>query len=246
MCLLVLAYRAHSRYPLILAGNRDEFLDRPTRPAMFWPDRTNVLAGQDLRAGGTWLGVTTHGRVAALTNHRDARRPAVNGRSRGLLVLDALDGAPVTAHTAYDGYNLIHGTIDRLWYGNNVQPWNEELGPGIHTLSNALLNTPWPKAERARAGFTREIQRLEPSVNALFELLDDPTLAPDHALPDTGVGLVWERALSAIKIATPAYATRCSTVILVDLNGRVRFEERDHSSGNIARFSFELRSEGNH
>ncbi len=239
MCLLVLAYHAHPRYPFILASNRDEFLDRPTRPAAFWPEPKGLLAGRDARAGGTWLGITTNGRFAVLTNHRDARKTPVHGRSRGLLTLDALNGSPFDVDARYDGYNLIHGTIDRLRYRNNVGPVDVELPPGIHALSNAVLNTPWPKTERARSAFERAVDGPEPRMDDLFALLNDTATAADAELPDTGIGLDRERALSAIKIVTPTYGTRCSTVIMVRDDGRTRFEERDHSSGHIARFSFE-------
>ena len=240
MCLLVLAHRVHARYPFILASNRDEFLERPTEPAHFWADRPELLAGRDVRAGGTWLGITRTGRFAILTNHRDTRKPKVQGRSRGLLMLDALDGEQLDEQERYEGYNLIQGPVGALRYRNNVDGADHFLPAGIHTLSNAVLNTPWPKTVRARERFAEVIRDNDPSIEDLFAMLRDETRAPDHELPDTGVGLEWERALSAIMIRTPDYGTRCSTVITIDTDDRVIFEERDHASGNVARLSFSL------
>jgi uncharacterized protein with NRDE domain len=234
MCLIALAYRQHPRYPLVVMANRDEFLDREAEPAHFWADAPHVLAGRDLRAGGTWMGITRQGRFAALTNHRDLRRPLVEGPSRGQLVREALeqDIAPGTTAT-YAGLNLIHGTVDDLRYLNNITPHHQPLEPGIHGLSNALLNTPWPKVQRATQGMEEVLSgRQDQLIEALFELLSDEATAADEHLPDTGLGLPQERALSSIFIRTPGYGTRCSTVVLVDTNGRVHFQERSWPDGH--------------
>jgi len=239
VCLIAFAYKAHPRFPLIVAANRDEFLDREADAAHFWPDRPSILAGRDRRALGTWLGITTQGRFAAITNHRDLRRAAVNGPSRGLLVRDALLGHPPADPEPRDGYNLLHGTADELWYRSNISGADSPLAPGVHGLSNALLNTEWPKVVRAKEGLQRVIEADEPDPERLFELLADPWQAPDGELPDTGLDLPRERALSSIRIDLPGYGTRCSTVLLVDRNGQVRFEERTHRTGGrvLERFS---------
>ena len=156
MCLIVLAYKAHPRFPLIVAANRDEFLDRPTLPAHFWSDAPDILAGRDERAGGTWLGITRSGRFAALTNYRDLRLPLVKGPSRGGLVRAGLDGSlDPTATGGYEGFNLLYGAVDALRYHTNVNGTDQPLEPGIRGLSNHLLDTPWPKVKRAKAGLTR-------------------------------------------------------------------------------------------
>ena len=240
MCLLVLAHRAHARYPFILASNRDEFLERPTEPAHFWADRPELLAGRDVRAGGTWLGITRTGNFAILTNHRDTRKSKVQGRSRGLLMLDVLAGKKIDDLEHFEGYNLIHGPLAALRYRNNVDGVDQILPAGIHMLSNAVLNTPWPKTVRARNRFMEVMRSDDPPIEDLFTLLRDETRAPDSELPDTGVGLEWERALSAIMIRTAQYGTRCSTVITIDNEGGVVFEERDHATGHVARFTFDL------
>lgn len=234
MCLIALAYRQHPRYPLVVMANRDEFLDRPAEPAHFWPDAPHLLAGRDLRAGGTWMGITRHGRFAALTNHRDLRRPAVEGPSRGHLVRQALEqhiDQGIT--TPYAGLNLIHGTVDELHYLNNITPDLTPLAPGIHGLSNALLNTPWPKVQRAKAGLEQVLNGPEDQlINGLFDLLTDEATAPAGQLPDTGLDQAMERALSSIFIRTPGYGTRCSTVVLVDHHGQVHFQERSWPDGH--------------
>lgn len=235
MCLIVLAYRRHPRYALVLAANRDEFRNRAAAPAHFWEDAPNILAGRDLQAGGTWMGITRTGRFAALTNHRDLRRPLRNGPSRGLLVRKALENGLDEEDTArYEGFNLLHGPVEALRYQNNVQPDSRPLSPGIHGLSNAFLNTPWPKVERAMVAMERLIELADDDlVQGLFDLLADRKTAPDELLPETGLEKEKERAVSSILIDTPNYGTRCSTIVLVDRDGRVLFEERSIPYGTV-------------
>lgn len=234
MCLIVLAYKVHPRYPLIVAANRDEFLARPTSPMHFWDDAPTILAGRDDRAGGTWMGLSTAGRFAALTNFRDLRQPQREGLSRGLLVRQALEQDIGSLDTsAYAACNLLFGTVDDLCYHSNVDGTNSELLPGIHGLSNHLLNTPWPKVQRAKADLAKVIEGEEVQVEALFSLLSNPALAADEELPETGLSLDWERELSAVMIRTEGYATRCSTVLLVGAKGGdnqrpTRIVERSH------------------
>lgn len=240
MCLIAFAYKAHPRYPLIVAANRDEFLDREADPAHFWEDHPIILAGRDRKAKGTWMGVTRSGRFAAVTNHRDLRRPAVNGPSRGLLVRDALLADPPGDAAPVDGYNLLHGPLDALRYRSNISGEDSALTPGVHGLSNALLNTPWPKVRRAIARMRSIASEAEPEPDALFSLLSESDQAQDAELPDTGLGVERERALSAIRIDLPGYGTRCSTVILVCSDGTVWFEERTWQTGQVVREQFRL------
>lgn len=242
MCLIALAYHTHRRYPLVLAANRDEFLERPADPARFWEDAPHILAGRDRKAGGTWMGISRTGRLAAITNHRDFHRPAKPGPSRGLLVRKALEGELDGEDTSrYDGFNLLHGTVEELHYHNNVQPHSSSLAPGVHGLSNAFLNTPWPKVERATAMLHGLLEAEEDDlVEGLFTLLANDRPAPEERLPDTGLPTDMERAVSPIFIDTPGYGTRCSTVLLVDADGRVHFEERTARSLQVVRRSFAL------
>ena len=235
MCLIALAYRVHPRFPFIIAANRDEFMDRPTERAHFWGDTAHILAGRDLRAGGTWLGITRTGHFAAITNYRDLRRSPVGGPSRGQLVRAALEGVIDTSATdVYEGFNLLYGPLGALRYHNNLQPMDEALTPGIHGLSNHFLDTPWPKVERA----TAEMRQLVAGPDAelipgLFTLLAHDAVALDELLPDTGLPLPLERAASSIFIRSSGYGTRCSTVVLVDREGRVRFEERTTGGAKV-------------
>ena len=236
MCLIVLAYKVHPSFPLIVAANRDEFLDRPTAVAQFWPDASHILAGRDLRAGGTWLGITTGGRFAALTNHRDLRKPQISGPSRGALVRMALEtGIEGVDTSVYEGFNLLHGTVDELMYHSNVNGARSMLDPGIHGLSNHLLNTPWPKVERARDRMSALLNADAVTPENLFLLLSDTTPATEAELPDTGIGPEWERVLSPIHIRTEHYGTRCSTVLLVDREGVLYFEEKSYAPAHHVR-----------
>jgi uncharacterized protein with NRDE domain len=236
MCLILLAIDAHPKYRLILAANRDEFLARPTAPAAFWEDAPQVLAGRDLQGGGTWLGITTTGRLAALTNFRDLRSRRPHAPSRGNLVSAYLRGTmSVAAYrdyleregSTYNDFNLLFGDPHTLNWFSNRGNRHSLLAPGVHGLSNEFLDSPWPKVNFGRQG----LERLAGSGGAirpeeLFAILADRTIAPDHLLPDTGVGIERERALSPLFIATPSYGTRSSTVILVDRESRVTFSEQ--------------------
>lgn len=236
MCLILFAYKVHPEYPLVLAANRDEVYARPTAPAAFWSDHPNIYGGRDLEHGGTWLGVTRNGRVSAVTNFRDGYATKDSTRSRGELVGDFLRGTEPArayadrisreAHT-YNGFNLIVGDLDELHYVSNRGTRVTMIEPGIHGLSNHLLNTPWPKIKRGKtilAGLLHD----NPSalVDGLDALLADRATAPDDVLPDTGVGLPRERILSPAFIISPLYGTRSSTVVLIDNHGQVVFTER--------------------
>ena len=227
MCLLVMAYQVDPHYPLIVAANRDEFHERPTAPLHQWQDAPHIIAGRDLQGGGTWMGVTTQGIFAALTNHRDMRRAMVPGRpSRGSLVRKALEGQDLGDTSMYEGCNLIHGHWRDLWYHDNVRPTSERLPPGIHGLSNAFLNTPWPKVRSAVGRIRQLVEHDERSPGPYFDLLALEELAPDHELPSTGLEQEWERKLSAIRIKADGYGTRSSTVLMVERDGTARIWER--------------------
>jgi len=240
MCLILLAYGVHPRFPLVFAANRDEFHERPTAPAAFWDDAPHVLAGRDLRAGGTWMGVARDGRWAALTNFRDPEDVA-RERSRGELVAGYLTGTDtpdqylrqVAAQMdEFSGFNLLIGDTREVAYVGNRGGAARRLPPGVYGLSNHLLDTPWPKVRRG----TRDLEQAlaapgEPHVERLFEILAGSDPASDDELPETGVGREWERVLSSLFIVSPAYGTRASTVLLMDTGGRVTFVERSFRPG---------------
>ncbi len=242
MCLILLALRTHPAYPLVIAANRDEFYERPTATAGSWEDSPRVLAGRDLVGGGTWLGVDVGGRFAAVSNFRDGREaPRPQAPSRGMLVADYLEGAAsVTDYLSsvqtcgghYNGFNLIVGDLTTVSYCSNRTPSPRRLDAGIFGVSNHCLDTPWPKLERGKAGLRRLLSAHGAlDIEALFALLADRHVPSDADLPDTGVGIEWERLLSPIFIESAHYGTRSSTVLLCDRAGWLIFVERSFEPG---------------
>lgn len=236
MCLIAIAYRVHPEYPLVVAANRDEFYARPTAQAAFWDDAPGILAGRDLECMGTWLGVTRTGRFAAVTNFRDPADLRTSAESRGTLVSRFLQSdVPAAAFVdevdaqagAYRGFNLLAYDAESLVYYSNRGAVRQHLEPGIYGLSNHLLDTPWPKVRRARERLGVALTP-EPAVESLFALMADTSLAPDDELPQTGVGAERERMLSAARIVSESYGTRCSTVLTQSKSGAVRFAERTY------------------
>jgi uncharacterized protein with NRDE domain len=231
----------------LLIANRDEFYARPTAPLAFWDDEPDLLAGRDLQAGGTWLGVTRQGRFAAITNYRDPRANNPDAPSRGALVSDYLRGrgTPVDYLTRlvpraaeYNGFNLLVGDGQHLFYYSNQDGSPRCLEPGFYGLSNHVLNTPWPKLERGRAGLLAQLQGpSEPATDDLLELLADRTRAADEHLPDTGVPREWERILSSIFIESPGYGTRTSNILRLYRDGRLSLSEKNWSDGSLREFS---------
>jgi uncharacterized protein with NRDE domain len=234
MCLLALAWRIHPDYPLILAGNRDERHARASAAAGFWSDAPQVLAGRDLEAGGTWLGMTTVGRFAVVTNYREGLNPMKAPRSRGALTAEFLTGdmspqayvESLRPHAReYGAFSLICGDADSLWYFSNRGGEPAPVMPGIHALSNHLLDTPWPKVQAAKAGLKLLLDSGAVTTDALFRLLADRTPA-QGPLPDTGIGPELEKRVSAAFVQDPVYGTRCSTLLLRQSQGGTRFAER--------------------
>lgn len=259
MCLILFAHRAHPDLPLVVAANRDERYDRPTQPAAFWPEAPQVLAGKDLEAGGTWLGISQTGRFAAITNFRNGsgRQPAL--RSRGELTRDfLLDGDEPREYARkvlnrgaeYGGFNLLLGDGDRLVYCENLHNSAAEIPPGIYGLSNHLLDTPWPKvvSGKTRLGSCLEAWHSAGGAdsNVLLDLLGDKSIAEDEYLPDTGVGMAMERYLSPMFIEGDDYGTCCSTVLIVDRGWEAKFHERSFygTTPKDVAYEFSLRSGG--
>jgi uncharacterized protein with NRDE domain len=236
MCLLVIGWKAHPRYRFVLAGNRDEFHERPSAPLGWWAESPGVLAGKDLKAGGTWLGIARSGRIGVVTNFRDLEAPVSAAPSRGELVprfltaatspkefLDDLRGAA----PRYSGFNLLLGGPRTLYYfSNRAGEPPRPLAAGIYGLSNHRLDTPWPKLVRSRERLAGLLKAAELEITEVFELLADRHPSPEDSLPDTGLPLDWERALSAPFVVHPRYGTRCSTVMLVERGGRTVIHER--------------------
>lgn len=255
MCLIFLSVRNHPRYKLIIAANRDEFYQRKTAAADYWNDHPEILGGRDLEAKGTWMAINKNGRIAMVTNYRDLKNIKSVAPSRGALVTDFL----LDTHSpedylkqvekkghAYNGYNLIVGSAEALWYTSNYQEGVHELSTGLHGLSNHLLDTPWPKVERGLSKMKDVLSANEIATDSLFNVLFDDTIAPDNKLPDTGVGLERERMLSSMFIKSPGYGTRCSTVVLIDNSNHVKFSERVYDLQSFAftqkDFAFTIKS----
>ena len=238
MCIIFFAYDRHADHPLIVLANRDEFYDRPSLAAGFWPDFPSIYAGRDLIGGGTWLGVTKSGRFAAVTNYRDPSAP-VGKRSRGELVAGYLRSEAASERylaeiakrsNEYSGFNLLVGEISKgrreLFYYSNRGGDPAELSSGIYGLSNHLLDTPWPKVALGKQRFEQLVSSGVVDRGRSFEILADETLAADADLPSTGIPYEAEKAISAIFIKTPGYGTRCSTLLTFDREMNWEMEER--------------------
>jgi uncharacterized protein with NRDE domain len=253
MCLLVLAWMTHPRYRLVAAANRDEFHDRSAAPLAWWNDDGRVLAGRDLRAGGTWMGVTRAGRFGVVTNFRELEAPpGTDAPSRGRLVPEFLAGIdPPGAFVdrlngsagRFAGFNLLVGDARELHYvSNRDSAGPRALEPGLYGLSNHRLDTPWPKLVKTRERFAAALEQRELEAGAFFELLDDREPAASDSLPDSGLPPDWERALSAPFVLNERYGTRCSTVVLAGHDGRTitaerRFDAAGRQTG-ATRFEF--------
>jgi uncharacterized protein with NRDE domain len=255
MCLLVLAWQVHPHYRLVVAANRDEFHERPTAAMGKWPAPDDIVAGRDLRAGGTWLAMDRTRRFGIVTNFRDLQPRTPDAPSRGNLIPNYLrneagaerylkDLQPTAG--GYSGFNLLLTDNDSLWYASNrAEHFARPLPPGIYGLSNEFLDTPWPKLQRVRRRFDPLLMNGdEVSKDELFAILSDPTQAGiNEELPKTGVSREWEQLLSSPFIRNEDYGTRCSTIVLLEPSGGVSLTERRFDSGGsvIADTEFSLR-----
>ena len=269
MCLIAFAWNAHPHYAVALIANRDEFHARPAAPAAWQSDDSSVIGGVDLQAGGSWLQVSRRGRLAAVTNYRDGLNPPPTQRSRGTLVVDfvrskhaAAEFALANASTGYaiGRHTLLTWDGSSLWQsGNYPAAHAAAIAPGLHVLSNADLDAPWPKSQRVQMALARWLQvdaaksdqaksdqaqsdqaksdqakSDQASLEPLFAILADATQAADPELPCTGIPIEWERRLSSPFIHGSDYGTRCSTVILISHSGEMTFEERRFGPQGVA------------
>ena len=255
MCLIVCAYNCHPGYLLILGANRDEYRDRPAEQARFWPDAPHILAGRDLQGGGTWLGITTDGKLAAITNYRDPHQQVVEPPSRGTLPADFLKNQDITIEKfqcalnrdgqLYDGFNLLYGSARDLHYFTNRGGSSGPIPPGIHGLSNHLLDTRWPKVSAARSRLKTILQGKHIEPEQIFAVLSDSAPFAYRVLPDTGIGPERERLLSPIFIPDEGYGTRSTTVLIIDRSGCVTFSERTFDltrTVTTQRYSFPIKT----
>ena len=252
MCLISFAFQYHPDYPLLVVANRDEFHARPSAQLDFWEEYPQLLAGRDLVAGGTWLGLTRHGRFAAITNHRNPPNTPATPRSRGMLTLDFLVGraTPMDYLTElaqegdrYAGFNVLVGTPSEMAYFSNIEGQARRLAPAVYGLSNGTLDSDWPKQRHAREGLI-DLVASPVDHKAMAAIVAGRDPAPDAQLPDTGVGLAQERALSSAFINLPGYGTRATTTLSISTQGEVQMTEQRFSEGGQAagasEFSFHL------
>jgi uncharacterized protein with NRDE domain len=233
MCLILIAWQGHAKHRCVIAANRDELHSRPTAAAQWWPSQPPILAGRDLSAGGTWLGMARTGRFAALTNYRGTTERRTDAPSRGTLVASILSSPDSIFQTLeylrrvsgdYNGFNLLFSDGERLAVYESMRGAGRELEPGIYGLSNDLLDTPWPKVQTAKSRLSQALSNLE-TADPVLALLRDDSIAPDDQLPRTGISLEWERLLSSAFVRAPDYGTRCSTVVRIDERRRACFDE---------------------
>jgi len=235
MCLILFSHRATPGYRLILAANRDEFYARKTAVLQRWGREGRIISGRDLQAGGTWLGATVTGKFGGLTNYREVQDTEDDWRSRGEILVRYLDSdmsaAAFVGHLhregdRYRGFNLVVGDHHSLYYCSNRAGAPQRLGAGVYALSNHLLDTPWPKVERGKNLFRKLLCRKMVAAEDMFTMLTDRRQPSVQELPQTGIGLEWEKILAPIFIRSEGYGTRSSAVLTIDNAGQCRFHER--------------------
>ena len=236
MCILFIAIEQHLKYPLIICANRDEFHQRPTQALHVWHE-PKILAGKDLQAGGTWLGLSPSGRFAALTNFRKLPLSQEAKKSRGDLVLQALANTEdnlteqLTQHAnLYHGFNLIHGSLNNLYCYDSVNNKSHQLSKGVHSICNGALDDIWPKMTQGEK-LLKDAIKLQGniSIEALFDLMTNDKQALPNLLPSTGLSEEWEQLLSSIFILSPTYGTRTTTILTQDTQGNVDVYDRSYN-----------------
>lgn len=251
MCLITFAYKSHPKYSLILLANRDEFYARPSKTMHFWPEYPHVLAGQDLEQGGTWLGINQQGKFTAVTNYRDGLAPKENALSRGALTRDFLTSNQdptgylkqlLPKQDKFGDYNLLLGDQSGIYYQSNREGPIRALNPGIYGLSNALLDSPWPKLIKVRSELENSLGNIQLSPRKLLEIMSDRTQAETSELPETHIPLEWEQLLSSSFIQSENYGTRVTTLLLQKPNGETTIIEQSFGPAGFEKEqSFELK-----
>ncbi|MFN0275744.1 MAG: NRDE family protein [Chitinophagales bacterium] len=247
MCLINFAYQHHAKYKLILVGNRDEFYNRPTKKLHWWDDSPDIIGGRDMKDGGTWMGMSRDGKIAALTNYRDLRNVKENAPSRGNILRKYLNGStPLdefhvflkTQGRFYNGFNLLYGTTNELYYYTNAGERWQMILPGIYGLSNAYLNTPWEKVQKSKTAFTKIIENEVVSPDKFLTMMFNTEFAAASSLPSTGIPFELEKKLSAMFIQTENYGSRLTTFISIDQQNHVHYHEKSYVPKDYAFFEF--------
>ncbi|QBG34607.1 NRDE family protein [Litorilituus sediminis] len=241
MCILFIAIDQHPDYPVIICANRDEFHQRPTKSMHLWQQK-NILAGKDLQAGGSWLGLSPEQNFAALTNYRKLPLSEEPKKSRGELVLKALEGVTDNlpkqlekSAAQYHGYNLIYGSLEQLYCYDSINNKHHQLTKGIHSICNGALDDIWPKMSEGEQLLKNTVNSNKPlSIDSLFEIMANNKQALPELLPDTGLTKEWEQMLSAIFIVSPSYGTRTTTIITKDVHNNIDVYDRSYApSGDV-------------
>lgn len=247
MCILFAGLSSHKQYPLIICANRDEYHVRPTAAAHVWSGESQIIAGKDLQAGGSWLGINHKGEFAAITNIREPSAHQPGRLSRGELVIKALEGRLsntwLTQHSpSYNPFNLIYQQKNSLFCFNSIKQTNQRLNQGFHAISNGFINEPWPKMTKGLQALQTACQQSEINSESLINLMQDESLPKDSELPNTGINLEWEKRLASIFIRHPDYGTRSTSIITKDINGLTTFlEVRYNAQGvELSREKFSL------
>jgi len=240
MCILFFAIKQHPKYPVIICANRDEFHQRPTKPMHWWPENDlvtgDVLAGKDLQAGGTWLGLNKKGRFSALTNFRQPDLIDQDKQSRGDLVLQALTHQDdemtkklAASSNLYNGFNLVFGQLNKLMCFDSVSQKQQQLTPGFHSLCNGALDDIWPKMALGQEKLAAAITDNSLGIEQLFTLMKSNQQAQIEHLPQTGLPLNWEQLLSSIFIMSPEYGTRTTNIITLDNEGKIAVYDQSYN-----------------
>ncbi len=259
MCVILLSLHVSSKYPFVLAANRDEYYRRPSATAQFWSDCPDLLGGRDLEAGGTWLGINRTGQFAAITNHFDPASTDIAPRSRGEIVSTFLQSDKTVDQFAeqlrrsdnqYNGYGLLFGDFSTLYYHSNKTALTTTLCCGIHALSNSLINSPWPRVQAGRLKLQQAVEKDQDLLlEHLFDILIDQQSSSVSSHGKNQSSTHFRHPANApMFIRTKDYGTRSSTVILVDHELNVVFEERtygdNHEDNQVRRqFGFQVHSD---
>lgn len=250
MCLLAFSYKQHPNYPFILVANRDEFFQRPTTALAAWQDSPHIVGGRDSLAGGSWLAASSTGKLAAVTNHRDGTRAVdPNARSRGHLISNFLNGdasafeyyqqlQPIA--NQFSGFNLILLDQSGLFYLSNRSDNNQQLKQGLYGLSNAFLDSPWPKTVALKQRLQTQLDQQQLNSSLLLPLLRDSQTAHDDELPETGISKTREKQLSSCFINTGDYGTRASTAVYLDTEGKLTIAEQSFDSEGKTEFNQQI------
>lgn len=238
MCIITFAYKVVENQPFIVVANRDEFYERPAKEAAFWEDEPNIFGGRDLEKMGGWLAVQENGRFAAVTNYRDFSMNPVGEKSRGEIVKNFVAGteypeafleAIQQERTRYGAMNVLVYDGETFMHYNNIENVLHTIEPGIHCVSNATLNTPWPKLERMKMLVAHQLEQ-QATTEELAQIGLDDIKPNDERLPNTGAGLLLERDLSSIFVKREGYGTRCTTVLRL-MEDKIEFFEQTYEQG---------------